>query len=121
MTRNTKTQDTSTISDIDDAATDSGAVAASAPEAPAVATGLPSEFSGKRRYITLHPGDGELGRAAQPFGINGYVILINRSVKVAVPEEFVAHIQNLTTAVVDEKGNPAGEQPRFNITDHGPV
>jgi hypothetical protein len=48
-------------------------------------------------------------------------ILINRSVPVDVPEEFVFAIRNMTTSVVDEKGNPAGEQPRFNITDHGAV
>lgn len=119
----TRTEDTSSIADLDDVSTDTvvQAETAAAPVEQAGATGLPEGFSGKRRRITLHPGDGELGRAAQPFSINGYAILISRSVEVSVPEEFVAAIRNMTTAVVDDKGNPAGEQPRFNITDHGPA
>jgi hypothetical protein len=109
----------STVTSIDDEVT-TPVVADSAPvEAVAAPTGLPAGFSGRRKNIILHASDGELGKLPQVFGINGFVIEIQRNVKVAVPEEFVTAIQEMSSDVVDSKGNLVGTQPRFNISEYG--
>lgn len=119
MARNNQTPDASSdVTEIDETApktTTAGETAAQAGAdvAPAVA--------GKRRWVTIHPGEGELGKFPVDLGINGYVIQIKRNEKVAIPEAFVQLMRDCAVELVNTKGEVEGRTPRFAFTDHGEV
>ncbi len=122
MAKQTNTPVDSSVTELDDTpavAAKTDAAADADADVVVRADGVPAGFSGKRRYITLHPSEGEAGKQPVNFGINGFVITIKRNEKVAVLEEFVQHILDCKTDLVDTNGTVAGSQPRFSFTDHG--
>ena len=86
-----------------------------------VSGGLPPEFSGKRRLVTINMGEGDVGKLPVKMGINGYVILVKRNEKVAIPEEFLHLMQECTQGVILENGQRGGQSPRYTYSDFGPA
>lgn len=118
----TKTEDTS-ITDLEDLVTTTAAaeVEDDATSPTVLSGGLPPEFSGKRRKVSISFGEGELGKLAVTLGINGYVVRIKRGEKVAIPEEFIGLLKETQEGVIMADGTRGGETPRFNFIDYGPA
>ncbi len=108
------TKDNTTITSIDDTPV---VVAETAPVVVAV-TDNGDNFAGKRVTVTIHQGEGELGRQAVFLGLNGHGFNIPRGVPVDLPVEAVEILDNATQTVYENMGGQTTEREvkRFSYT-----
>ncbi|MEM8991900.1 MAG: hypothetical protein AAGD08_15970 [Pseudomonadota bacterium] len=87
---------------------------------------LPQEFSGKRTWFILHADSNRPGgEDPHPVSINGHCIYIPRGVRVALPDEYLACVEDAVENAHDwsEKHGLTNQRPRqrLSYTIHGPL
>lgn len=75
-------------------------------------------MAGGKVELTLHAGEGDIGRQAVFLGINGHGFNIPRSTPVEVPEEVIEILDNATMTVYEQVGPDMHEREvkRFSYT-----
>ena len=82
-----------------------------APRVPKIAvTDHGDNMAGGKVELTLHAGEGDIGRQAVFLGINGHGFNIPRSTPVEVPEEVVQILDNATMTVYEQVGQKMHER-----------
>lgn len=69
-----------------------------------------NSMNGERVELTLHAGEGEVGRQAVFLGINGHGFNIPRSIAVDVPVEVIEILDNATMTVYEQIDNKVYER-----------
>jgi hypothetical protein len=64
-----------------------------------------NHMSGDKMELTLHAGEGDIGRQAVFLSINGHGFNIPRSIPVIVPEEVIEILDNATMTVYERVGD----------------
>ena len=72
-----------------------------------------------RLYVQIAQGDGEEGRNAVKLGIQGYMVMVPRGVKVALPKSYVDLLADLTVGESTSDGNDRWDRPRFSYSVMG--
>lgn len=73
-------------------------------------------LSGLRKTITIHPGEGAVGREDVPVFVNGFGFQIKRGKPVEVPVEVIEVLKNAITTQYEN--GEAIEVPRFAFSVH---
>ena len=94
--------------------------AAAAPETP-IDIDAPSNLSGKKKLLTIHPSDGDGGRDAVNVSLNGFMYQIPRGRPMRVPVEVVEVLDNAVTTKYKTEGKETIEYdvPRFAYSVQG--
>ena len=114
----------SKITTIDDDAPGSGAAAASQAAPVAVTSGLYPQSQPEwqeRVWVTIHTGDGELGKKDVFLSVNGIAVSVKRGERVALPKPYVSRLSEMMMQTYDQSGDNPAAVPRFSYTVHGPV
>ena len=111
----------STVTTLDDTSKESankpakGATRQASVEDTAIDIEAPSNLSGKKKTLTVHPSEGDGGRDAVNVSLNGYMYQIPRGKPVRVPVEVLEVLENAVVTKYKQEGKEQIEYdvPRF--------